>query len=186
MIDAEANILDGKIPNKDVGLQRSSRAVDTSWSHRVGNILNSLQSKTSGFRHGHSAIVTGSNKMVIEATTTKNNGARVFYWHYTNMWYTGNFTDVVEYYVDGASWAAYNNVVRYASGQVAEPYGLNTSLYDDTTWYCSKLVYKAWQYAGVSIGRSGANYTMFLPTDIANGGGKARIYKRIYGGSVDY
>jgi len=121
---------------------------------------------------------------VIEATTTDSNGnGRVFYWSYANSWDDGDHKDVKEYYVDGASWMAYTNVVRFAAGQVMKPYSIWAALYDQSAYYCSKLVWAAWNYAGYDLRKF--NEGIFLPSGIGSSN-KTRLYANIGRGTVDY
>lgn len=117
----------------------------TSWSGK-GDILISLEAKTAGFPHGHAAILSTTKDYVIEALPKPG----VVHQSASKYWST--VSDEGQYYVKGAPDSAYVNAVNYAKNQIGEPYKLATTLNNTSEWYCSKLVFKAWESAGYHIG----------------------------------
>jgi uncharacterized protein YycO len=60
--------------------------------------------------------------------------------------------------------------VKYAKNQVGEGFKLKTSLFTSKKWYCSKLVFRAWNSVGYDLrgvrGTFLAGYVLILPNDI--------------------
>ncbi|GBU11104.1 hypothetical protein AwErysi_07200 [Erysipelotrichaceae bacterium] len=127
----------------------------SNWAHRVGNVLYTPESKSYNIvRHGHTAIISSKQNFVIEATTTATNGAKVFHWHYSNIWKKGNYKSVYElsplFMEKGRQW-----VVNYALRQQHKPYGITQKnwlngmwipLAAESSWYCSKLIYMSYRH----------------------------------------
>ena len=125
----------------------TTRSLSSSWAERKGNILVSMSAKTYGFEHGHTAIISDDIGKVLEALPGDENG--VCNHMATKYWSTVDDED--ELYAKGASWSQYDTAIQYAKNQFHEPYKIQTSLDDETSWYCSKLVYKAFEAAGVTV-----------------------------------
>lgn len=129
------------------------------WSG-TGDILISLEAKTYGFPHGHAAILSTTEDFVIEALPRPG----VVHQSATKYWSTVD--DEAQYYVKGASKSDYRKAVSYARDQIGKPYKLKTSLNNESKWYCSKLVFKAWEYAGFRIGSVDEYLGIVLPASI--------------------
>lgn len=117
------------------------------WSDRRGNILVSMTAKWSGIlTHGHAAIISNTYASVVEALP-----GVVVEQLATKYW--GGVNDEDECYVQGASWANYDNAIAYAKNQLGKSYAIKTPLTDLSQWYCSKLVYKAYESVGINVTR---------------------------------
>jgi uncharacterized protein YycO len=57
-------------------------------------------------------------------------------------------------------------IVNYLNTQVGEPYSLIADKWDQNAWYCSKLVWRAYMYAGFDIDYDGGDFV--FPMDIVN------------------
>jgi uncharacterized protein YycO len=182
-------------PTSDRNFTESSNA--SNWNKRRGNILVSKHASYKGFQHGHTAILSNVNGHLLEATPTVNSGAQVFHRHFTFMWPSQNYVDKKELYIPGASWAQYDGAINYANAQHGEPYAVATTLWSDNSWYCSKLVYKAFLNSGIdlqptyklalgaALGPGGfiASQSYILPADIMNDHSTS-LYSDIGYGSV--
>ncbi|WP_349407921.1 YiiX/YebB-like N1pC/P60 family cysteine hydrolase [Pseudalkalibacillus sp. SCS-8] len=151
--------------NKESSIETQSVDIDpggggyTYWSGK-GDILISLEAKTYNFPHGHAAILSTIRDYAIEALP----GHGVVQHSATKYW--SGVSDEGQYYVRGAADVDYIQAVEYAKNQIGEPYKLKTSLNDTSQWYCSKLVYKAWRYAGYHVGTYDAYLGLVLPKSI--------------------
>lgn len=134
-------------------------AASNSWNGK-GDILISMTAKTYGFPHGHAAILSTTPHYVIEALSKPG----VVHQSASKYWST--VSDEGQYYVKGAPDSAYIKAVNYAKVQIGELYKLKTSLSNTSEWYCSKLVYKAWQSAGYHVGTLDAYAGVVLPESI--------------------
>lgn len=132
----------------------------TGWSGK-GDILISMEAKTYGLPHGHAAILSTTKDYVVEALPSPG----VVHQSATKYWST--VSDESQYYVKGAPDSAYINAVNYAKNQIGEPYKLKTTLGNTTEWYCSKLVFKAWELAGYQVGSLDEYLGVVLPGSIA-------------------
>ncbi|AIM16138.1 hypothetical protein HW35_07385 [Bacillus sp. X1(2014)] len=130
----------------------SSNALGTN-----GDILITYDNKTSGWNHGHAAIVRWDNSYVIEAWP--NAGVR----YYTNNW-KSRFTTWKGLWVSGADGADYDYAEYYARLQHGDPYSVAYGKYQDSYWYCSLLVWKAWYQAGFDLDDDGG--VLVTPGDI--------------------
>jgi len=119
---------------------------------------------------------------VIEAPTIANHGAKVFRWHLRNMWQ--GLTDVREYYIQGATWANYDNAVQFSKQQAGKPYSLKKFLYDKSAYYCSKLIFLAYLEVGFNLLNS-VFQAAITPSDLALHY-HTRLYRNIGGGRIDY
>ncbi|WP_051430850.1 YiiX/YebB-like N1pC/P60 family cysteine hydrolase [Thermicanus aegyptius] len=122
-----------------------------------GDILVTYDNKTSGWHHGHAAIVRWDNTYIIEAWP--DDGVR----YYVNNW-ASRFIDARGFWVTGASEDDYDYAEDVAQRQIGEPYSLTTSKDDTTRWYCSKLVWYAWNQQGYDLDPDGGYYV--LPSDL--------------------
>ena len=139
----------------------NTKATRSAWSQRRGNILISLSASTYGFQHGHAAILSDKEGMVIEALPKPG----VIQQSASKYWSTVN--DEREFYVDKATWANYDGAIKYAKNQIGEPYKIKTTLSNTSEWYCSKLVYKAFDSQGIDIGPPGlVKPLIILPANI--------------------
>jgi len=121
------------------------------WSN-YGNVLVTLDAAEFTFAgikwsYGHAAIAGTATQTVIEAQ--KEFGVRVA--NNYNSYFGAHVRNTDEQYVSGASQAKYNGAIAYAMKQKGKPYGIKTQMSDLTTWYCSKLVCKAWESQGYTL-----------------------------------
>jgi uncharacterized protein YycO/cell division protein FtsB len=131
----------------------------TTWSGR-GDILISLEAKTYGLPHGHAGILSDKKDYVIEALPSPG------VVHHSAEKYWSTVDDEGQYYVKNAKSADYQKAVDYAKAQVGEPYKLKTTLGNTSEWYCSKLVFKAWESAGFQVGSLDEYLGVVLPGSI--------------------
>ncbi|WP_203363639.1 YiiX/YebB-like N1pC/P60 family cysteine hydrolase [Bacillus sp. REN10] len=132
---------------------------------------------------GHTGVLSTTKYFVIEASKTKNNGAKVHHWNRTNLW--KGASGIKQYKVtsklgNNASTADRKKAVKYGLNQVGEPYSLKTSIFSDNKWYCSKLTMRQWYNAGYDLrgarGLTWSGFLLVIPNDIqidAN----TRLYK---------
>ncbi|WP_053072149.1 YiiX/YebB-like N1pC/P60 family cysteine hydrolase [Rossellomorea marisflavi] len=140
----------------------------TSWSQRRGSILVSMTAKRYGFPHGHAAIISNTSGYVIEALPKPG------VTHQPAHTYWSTVSDEVEMYVKKASWANYDQAIKYAKSQIGDPYKLKTTINNTSNWYCSKLVYKAFKSAGHDLAL-GSPYP--LPLDLKVDKNTVTLYK---------
>ncbi|MGG1440720.1 YiiX/YebB-like N1pC/P60 family cysteine hydrolase [Brevibacillus laterosporus] len=125
----------------------------------VGDILITYDNKTSVWRHGHAAIVRKNNDYIVEAWPEE--GVR----NYKNNW--GNrFDSALKLYVKGADDTDYINAQKFAYGEKGKPYKLNVAKHFTSSYYCSKLVWKAWDEQGFDVDADGG--FIVTPADIEN------------------
>ena len=125
----------------------------------VGDILITYDNKTTVWRHGHAAIVRKNNDYIVEAWPDE--GVR----NYKNNW--GNrFDSALKLYVKGADDTDYINAQRFAYGEEGKPYKLNVAKHFTSSYYCSKLVWKAWDEQGFDVDADGG--FIVTPADIEN------------------
>ena len=123
---------------------------------------------------GHTAVLAVNPSYVVEASKTSNNGAKVHYWNVKNLW--KGASGIKQYYVheygDDSARATdkqRNAAVAFGVKQKDKPYAIRTPLWDDDSWYCSKLTYRQWYEAGIDLipPIPGAGVLTFvLPLDI--------------------
>ena len=111
-----------------------------------GYIFATLDNATSSWNHGHAGI-GGDNGETIEAYSNTN--VAIFSNGYASNW--SNCSTGGIYSVNGASSSQYTSAKSFAYSKVGTPY--STNLMDgDSTFYCSELVYRAWEQAGIKVG----------------------------------
>lgn len=117
--------------------------------------------KTGKSTMGHTAVLSDTRGFVIEATPY-NGRARVFNHAVSNIW---NRVDGVKQYrvtsTFGKSATAKQreSAVNFGKVQVGKAYGLKTGTGSNDVWYCSKLTYRQWKYAGYDV--ASAPLTLF-------------------------
>jgi hypothetical protein len=171
--------LKSSIDNQYNSLNYAKTAVAKSGTWRYGDVLyygpfcnngNAEKSLT-----GHTAILSTTDKYVIEAATTSSNGAKVFHWSVDKLWKEAS--GVKQYKIASvlgkdASESERKAAVKYGLNQVGETYSLKTTLDNEDKWYCSKLTCKMWDTAGYNL-RPLKNYLniggylIITPNDIA-------------------
>ncbi len=67
-------------------------------------------------------------------------------------------------YPYGLSSAQKNAIIAYLEKQKGKPYEITKKIDDDSRWYCSKLVYKAYEAAGIKLIKKPRFYV--LPNDL--------------------
>jgi uncharacterized protein YycO len=107
----------------------------------TGDILIALDSITD-----HVALVVDSY-LVIEAHPD-NPGGVVAYRE--NNW-KARYEEIKGMKVSGANGIERNNAVNYAEAQLGEEYTLATTHWTEDSWYCSKLVWRAWYEQGYDL-----------------------------------
>ncbi len=122
-----------------------------------GDVLVTYDNKTSGWNHGHTAIVRWDNNYIIEAMPTP--GVR----YHQNNW-KSRFISERAFYVSGAAGSKYTNAARNAASRVGKPYAIYTSKTSTDKYYCSKLVWQAWRGQGWDLDADGG-YWVF-PVDL--------------------
>ncbi|MBU8715344.1 MULTISPECIES: YiiX/YebB-like N1pC/P60 family cysteine hydrolase [Brevibacillus] len=123
----------------------------------VGDILITYDNETSGWNHGHAAIVRKSNDYIVEAWPKE--GVRV----YKNNW-GSRFDSAYKFYVKGADDSDFTNAQKYAYSQLGKPYQLNVQKHFTDAYYCSQLVWKAWYEQGFDVDADGG--FLVTPADI--------------------
>ena len=129
-----------------------------------GYIFSSLDSRTSGWNHGHAGIGYSSGGNVIEANP--NVGVKLYSNRVEEYW--GNCQTGGIYWVNGASSSQYTIAKNYAYSKLGCDYNFNAL--DTNSFYCSELVYYAWDAAGYNIASSRVWGTLILPSQIMNDG----------------
>jgi uncharacterized protein YycO len=124
-----------------------------------GDILITYDSKTSGWEHGHAAIVQTNNDYIVEAWP--NVGVR----SYQNNW-ANRFTSKKKMYVSGAPSADYTNAQTWAKQQLGDPYSIPAGKNDARKFYCSSLVWQAWYNQGYNLDANGG--LLVTPADLEN------------------
>lgn len=125
---------------KDTPIQYAPEAGYTGIGSK-GDVLISTDSLTD-----HVAIVY-SKYLLIEAHPD-NAGGKVDY--RDNNW-KSRYKNIKAMYVKGSSGTQKSNAAEFARAQIGDPYSLAMSRSDETRWYCSKLVWRAWYKQGVEL-----------------------------------
>ncbi|MDI6534746.1 YiiX/YebB-like N1pC/P60 family cysteine hydrolase [Bacillus mycoides] len=127
----------------------------------MGDALVSLDNGSSSFRWGHAGIVADNNAYVFEANPGEGVQRKANYW---NTYYNSKYA----LYVKGATTNAYQGAQHYGWQQWrnGKPYGLSMNKWDESSYYCSKLVWRAWKNEGVDLDADGG--PTVWPVDILN------------------
>lgn len=132
------------------GAATGNTEVEPVWINPAGSwpgyIFSTLDNNLSSWNHGHSGI-GGNNGETIEAF--QDYGVAVFVDGYMLNWrncMTGGI-----YAVNNASDSQYTFAKYYAYNKEGLPYSLNVAD-GESAFYCSELVYRAWEYAGITVG----------------------------------
>ncbi|AKM17707.1 Uncharacterized distant relative of cell wall-associated hydrolases [[Flavobacterium] thermophilum] len=137
---------------KGVSALASSGALGTN-----GDILITYDSESSGWNHGHAAIVRWDGEYIIEAWPGE--GVR----YYVNNWKT-RWKTWKGLWVKGAMGEDYTSAQSYARAQIGEPYSLTATKGQSSKWYCSLLVWKAWENRGFDLDDDGG--IIVTPSDL--------------------
>ncbi|WJQ14403.1 YiiX/YebB-like N1pC/P60 family cysteine hydrolase [Geobacillus stearothermophilus] len=137
---------------KGVSALASSGALGTN-----GDILITYDSESSGWNHGHAAIVRWDGDYIIEAWP--GDGVR----YYVNNWKI-RFKTWKALWVKGAMGEDYTSAQSYARAQIGEPYSLTATKNQSSKWYCSLLVWKAWENRGFDLDDDGG--IIVTPSDL--------------------
>lgn len=124
---------------KDTPIQYAPEAGYTGIGSK-GDILISVDSITD-----HVAVVY-DKYLVIEAHPN-NVGGKVSY--RDNNW-KARYNKIKGMYVSGTTTQKYN-AVNFAKNQIGDPYSLALSRSDESRWYCSKLVWRAFYKQGIEL-----------------------------------
>ncbi len=129
-----------------------------------GYIFSTLDSRTGSWEHGHAGIGYSAGGNVIESNP--NVGVKL----YTNRvdTYWRNCANGGIYSVSGASSSQYTTARNYAYSKLGCTYDFNAL--NTNSFYCSELVYYAWDSAGINIASSRIWGTPILPSQIMNDG----------------
>ncbi|MFZ3589731.1 distant relative of cell wall-associated hydrolase-like protein [Bacillus sp. DJP31] len=122
-----------------------------------GDVVITYDAKTSGWSHGHAAVVRWDNSYIIEAWPDA--GVR----YYTNNW-KSRFNDWKGLWISGASGADYDYAQSYGGGQVGDPYSTVYGKYQSDKWNCSLLAWKAWNQRGFDLDADGG--IVVTPSDL--------------------
>lgn len=142
----------------------SARAVDFANSYNIaGYVFATLDAKTSGWNHGHAGIGHSAGGNVIEANP--GDGVKLYTNRVNKYW--SKCDDGGIYSIKNASSSDYNKAKNYANDRIGRDYGFNPI---DGDFYCSELVYYAWDAAGYNIASSRIWGTPILPSQIMNDG----------------
>ena len=137
-----------------------------------GDVLVTLDAKTSGWNHGHAGIVVSrkkSNKFTVEAFPEKGVG------YHANDW-KSRYKTVKGLHVKGAKAKHYNGAQKWAQAQVGKPYSLTAGKNQTSKYYCSLLVWKAWRLQGWDIDHDGGYYV--FPIDILKDAHTVAFYSK--------
>lgn len=124
----------------------------------MGDILTTKDNKHSGWHHGHAGIVMEDNNYTVEAFDTDGVQVR------NNTWKRAN--ERKGPYVRGA---VRNNALHaqlYAYSKKGHNYSLTASKSSHDVFYCSSLVWKAWNEQGYDLDDNGGYWV--LPMDLRN------------------
>lgn len=129
-----------------------------------GYIFSTLDSSTSGWNHGHSGIGYSAGGNVIESNP--NVGVKLYNNRVDTYWRKCANGGI--YSVSGASSSQYATARNYAYSKLGCTYDFNAL--NTNSFYCSELVYYAWDSAGINIASSRIWGTPILPSQIMNDG----------------
>lgn len=121
--------------------------------------LDTVSSGSSAWAGGHAGIVY-DNTTVVESFGNKGdlNGVR----KWANDWNT-RYDHFKQLRVSGASSTNYSSAKSYASTKVGLPYNYNFFNIDTTSsFYCSQLVWRAWNHQGYDLNDGGAVWPVDL------------------------
>ncbi|WP_414045325.1 distant relative of cell wall-associated hydrolase-like protein [Macrococcus equi] len=116
----------------------------------AGDILVTYDNKTSSYKHGHAAIVRLNSNYIVEAMGEKVKFS-------PNKWKSdyGTYNQLQVRRADGQD---YSSSRIYAEAQYGEPYSIAALKNQSSKWYCSLLVYKAWQSRGFNLDADGGTH----------------------------
>lgn len=127
-------------------------------SLRKGDILVTKDSKTSGWHHGHAAMLLDGNN-IVEAdgkTVTK----RSYRWK-------NEYNTAMALTVDSVSREEAHNAAIWAYGKRGTPYGIHTNPNRTDRFYCSQLVYRSYLSATKSrVKIDGGSTHIITPMDL--------------------
>ena len=129
----------------------------------AGYVFVTLDSSTSGWNHGHAGIGHSAGGNVIEANA--GDGVKLYTNRVNSYWSKCQNGGV--YSISGASPSDYKNAKKYAVDRLGREYGFDPIKGD---FYCSELVYYAWDSVGFNIASSRVWGTPILPSHIMNDG----------------
>ena len=162
------NIIDKLKPIEGIRT-RSSSGMDPNGNY-YGDIFVTMDSVTFGFRHGHAGIGANEKGAVVEA----NPGSGVKIWRdEVRKWMKKNSGGLMR--VRGASVSDYKKAAKFAESRVGYRYNLNSNIYEKA-YYCSELVYYAWDHVGYNI-CSKKTLKWYLPRDIIRDDDTYYVYK---------
>lgn len=104
------------------------------------------------------------NSLMSGATVIEADWLKV-YKRLMKVYWTGQTGIRVIQYKNGLTSAQRTKIVTYLNNQVGEPYSFSLKT-NETSWYCSKLVWRAYKEIGVDIDYDGG--AEVTPTDILN------------------
>lgn len=129
----------------------------------AGYVFVSLDSSSSGWNYGHAGIGHSSGGNVIEANP--GDGVKLYTNRVNSYWSKCQSGGVYE--INNASSSDYMTARDYAVNKIGRGYGFGPI---DGDFYCSELVYYAWDDAGYNIASSRVWGTLILPSHIMNDG----------------
>lgn len=121
------------------------------------DILISYDSGYKNWNYGHAAIVRKGDRQIIEAWP--GDGVRL----YTNNWST-RWNSKKKMYVRGASSSNYTNAQAYAYDKLGSSYNLLAGKQATSMYYCSLLVWQAWNKQGYDLDGNGGS--IVTPADL--------------------
>lgn len=135
----------------------------------AGKIFLTMDSTTLIFNHGHAGIASTTQDDIIEANrstgVTKVIGNNYRYWDRKRCRRKYHGIPGGVYGVLNTSWNQHLSAVNFATNQIGKRYSVLND--GDLTFYCSELVYRAWQSAGKTISYSNPLWGyMVLPADL--------------------
>lgn len=166
----------GKLDIKaDPYINNEIKTMSKSW--RYGDILfyGSGSNNAIGEKSflGHTAVLSTTDYYVIEASTTRSNGAKVFHWNRKKLWDGASGIKqlkVTSKFGKNATPTERKKAVQYGLDQVDKPYRLKTTIWSTDEWYCSKLTNAQWDSVGYNLQSSRAFFIdgllAVLPSDI--------------------
>lgn len=152
-------ILEIKEDHKDYYLNNIDLKLspNTSGASTMGDVFVTPQEQTLSYIHGHAGIGASGTGQVIEA----NKGVGVVLYNNRIDSYWRTKTDGGIYGVVGAAYDQYARAYQYANARIGCEYGFNALSSND--WYCSELVWYAWDSVGYNIATGRAAGQLFLP-----------------------